>query len=665
MSVSNNEINRIKNYINVFYTSFISDENTSYMFKYMEDISQYVSNPNINDSIDNNYSNLIKKMFLLNIDKVNPIFNTTLVDVVTTENGFFIFNTTKLLVEIFIQYTKYMDNTYDYFAEFTNVTKIHILSDNEFISNTTKVIRSPEYASGLLRIYVASSSIDITFDKTIDTYNRNYLLNKEDVIKNHLFYILNMTINNAKTQIYALTIYYTLVLQYIDFYRKSENFLLNNCTGDECLSYCDKLNEVLVNLNNITNSLNVIDDINNTSTLLDNSLNNYTDDDRSFKYDNCKYKYVCPNIIIELPENTLFENENVIEDEYSVIIGSNSYQIINHNLNIKKNIKYLNTITLFASGLKCNNMDVPIIKNITKGDSVSIQINKKNIRDFKLDYNNSTKRLNKYNKNIELNKKNINQDYELYNLNKNKDDLLNTQIYIYICLYIIITLFLFSALTTNENGNKRMLIIFLYIFIFILLYVNKYIYNKYISEFNSEFKFSRLLETFIDTEENNGSSCSNLRSDVERINYLQYISNIFTINSCEYLKLAINSLPSLETIDLYKRISKSLKNEKSSFRKYNNYYDKKNTSSKEKIEILKHNIISKTSLLDLITLIYLVVVSAYIIYMFFPEYIIICIVITLILIIYLIMVYINDIVSPVRTYSKNKYWGSPSKTLFV
>jgi len=154
-------------------------------------------------------------------------------------------------------------------------------------------------------------------------------------------------------------------------------------------------------------------------------------------------------------------------------------------------------------------------------------------------------------------------------------------------------------------------------------------------------------------------TCSNLASTISTANKVSFLNNstaIF-INYALGVLVSYNMyLSTIDSMDLFKRLSGSMKNELASYKDQEISYKLKADANNKTIDLTKHDMIFKTSLLSMITNIACVICALFAMYMSYPEYLKIYLIITGIIVFYCVYKFYYSILHPVRTRARNKYW---------
>ena len=151
-------------------------------------------------------------------------------------------------------------------------------------------------------------------------------------------------------------------------------------------------------------------------------------------------------------------------------------------------------------------------------------------------------------------------------------------------------------------------------------------------------------------------ACENLGSDSNKQTFAENQITIFI----EYLKEIFVSyhiyLTTLDSTDLFRRISGSMRGEHKTFKEHREIYKYKNMINDKTIDIMKHEMIVKTAIVTMITLMFLIITAVYLAFTYKPEFIKAYLIIAGIFGILNIYIFIKAIIQPTRTKARNNYW---------
>lgn len=159
-----------------------------------------------------------------------------------------------------------------------------------------------------------------------------------------------------------------------------------------------------------------------------------------------------------------------------------------------------------------------------------------------------------------------------------------------------------------------------------------------------------------------------IEAEIQRLNEDQKKTVIGVVNNtiAEYLTDALTkfmiALLSSQSNDLYKTITGSLKNEIMSFKDHEKAYKYKIESDEKSLDIMKHEMIQKTGLINFLSVSFLIVAIIVLIYVYIDSdnYNNILIGIVVVLLVINSYQYWYTVLHPTRTNARNKYWYSLS-----
>lgn len=676
---TNIDIISIKFLISSLYSSCLIDNKD--IFSYMSDITDQ-------SSTSNKFNEMIQKIFTLDIktgeglilDNTNGTANLTKFEYIL-----------ELLISFLSQIKNIINNIENYKEKFKTLTTIIITSisiSGAEIANTKAdasaafpdpttitlpTIRTSDYnASGRTYGYNGSTTFK-EYNKstpknlTIVQNDLNNNTNWEKILEYHAYYILNMTQDNAKVQIHALVGYYKLVQYYFKVYKYSEELIFRTSLTYTAAAGLTPEQGTLVTLCNYL-EINLTDLINNINEYV--TVETSSSENENIKKSGriFKVKNITNPIIISVEGTPALTDTFKIYDNYDNYVFKYNYTQNSKDYTLK--IPIINVIIesgvitkiilddkYFKLPLKMAELDKDISVNDATGQYPitvnSISIVDKDLYSLKSEYLLTGKELKKNNENIEKYRKDINDTVSKFNINSNKNDILNIQINIYYCIYgIIIFILIGLNLYQFTNNIKQIISLIVIVIIIILILINYYIQNKYIEEFKENF-FTTL-------------TCKGLKTNESIANKVTYINNYintFVPNTKVYLNNLMAYLPLLDSYDLYKKLSKSMKKEKKDFNNIEKEYYNKNINAIENTSMMRDEIINKSAYINLISYTFLIISLLYLSYLLIPDYIKLSVFIGLLLFIIIMWIYIYNIKETVRRNSNNKYWIKPSENI--
>lgn len=668
MTITNHEIEGIKKALNTLYKTYILDH--KYVFNYLKDITDKSTH-------SNKFNEFIQDLFIGNIDESNPIIINS-VSVGTFNNNI---SATKSSIpdtyndnaKMFIQLVDIFYIIYSTLLDLlnTNAKSSDLLNtltevDISYFENDSYAEPSDDFKK--ITFKVDTRKITGTFDTRNFTLNQDgigsNLVNKSQIeyissvpkintnyssiIFNHLYYILNMSSINAKVQLNTIIHLYRIVKEI--FYFRA----LNEILFDSNLTHSDNENNgkmgVIINeLNNAqTDLITLIADLEDVSTT----------DLREISELELKITSQ-PNersIIVSKADNT-----NII---YSETFNKYKFVLKSTDGNVSKSIKKFIFTDIDVDGKKVKALasieletsDNKFFATYGEGgtEEKTFQLSKKTLIDFKSEYIESGLKLREINENIEDYKKKVNKTVDIYTKNKLRSDKLYIQTIIYYVLFGLFTLVNISVMIFEQlDGYKHLIIIVMIGIVISMIMYTSFNKESYIEPFTNR-------ETVniqnIDIPDNSTAS---------RDNVIQKHTTIFNTNILTYLSNAIVYIPSIETMDLYSKITYAIKKEKQSFTNIEDAYFLRSKQAKESTNLLKHDLISTYSVMNLISYLYLIATILYFLYLVHPEGIKFYLFIAFIWYFFIIWIYYVNVEQPVRVNSSNKYWIKPAEKVLI
>jgi hypothetical protein len=167
------------------------------------------------------------------------------------------------------------------------------------------------------------------------------------------------------------------------------------------------------------------------------------------------------------------------------------------------------------------------------------------------------------------------------------------------------------------------------------------------------------------TQRTNAPNCNNVDTEPEKftlVNYHNEIISALLIALCAKIKIYVTKL---DSIDVYLKLSGSLKNEQRTFEDHASKFKMKEEINSKSIDIMKHQMIEKTGYMNLLSISVFVIVIIYTLYVINPEYLQVYLIVGLILLLINMAIYYIIILHPVRTRARNKYWLKPSQSVLL
>lgn len=638
---SNPSLNEFTNMLKAYHTNFFIDN---------KEILNYLQN--IKTEGGNFFDSIVKKIFRLEINKEGVLLfrkNNKNTDIANRYDK--IFSTILVAIETLFYISK---TNKDYADIYKGIYNIKIITDTPS-QNIAKLLKSINdsmatkyrFDSNVLYIYTNQYATNIDFDKYKFKPILNNNIDNITIIKNYLYFMTSFNEYNLKSQLHSFYYYYMLIKEFGLFYFFSEIIIdsgSNNIT-------CDYFNNIFsVKLKEYKNTIDsLISSVGKNTVLLE--VNAKCIDD-------------CPILLDILytksEEYIIVEKDNIFSENYYVTLNDKNYEILNISYIDIPNVDYykvVKNITLKATSE--NTKDCTIqgsypTASINKNQTKLIQIYSKTISDMRKDFINSGIQLKSLNSDIEKSKNKINKMVKDYNKQNSININIDLRLQIYNIILIIITIvFLLLYFINFQQTIKIYTSCAILTIIIIMLIVNYYLKYDYIEHFNVP-----TVGTTVDS-----TACSQIKVNSPINTKITFINNNIA-KFTEYTNSIMVSfhiyMSTIDSLDLFKKMSGSLKNELKTFAEHENYYKYKQSINKNTIDIMKHDMIENTGYINMITFIFLILSVYFICYYYKPEYINEYNIITVILLIINICIYYFVIIQPVRTKSRNKYWMKPS-----
>jgi hypothetical protein len=646
---TNTDLVNLNNTLKTFYNSYISDN--KYYLNYLADIT----NKSLTD--ENKFNRKIQQLFLLNIndvttliiDKTNP---TSLMD----EGLGSILDEINLILESF---NNFISTDNDCVKNYNNIKSITLVSANA----ATGVINS--------NVLTLTNNFTIlttgTFYKNGDTkhpyVNRIDSMNNQTIIKNLIYYLLNMTQFNIKIQVNALLGYYKLVKHYYDIYKHSEELMFTPkgiAQSNPLTAICTAINTSITDLITDANSYIVVESFVEKFTVTPPDLKNGCLISSATNKSSGKLISINPfriklttytvsaDGLVKTYSDYLKINCKIFDiTDYVLVYDSKRIPIKSCEFEENDNGKYISSIVLDDYDSQSANASNIFTLKINNVFDATLYFDKKNLGDLKKDFVSGGEKLKENNMNIENYRKQINKTVNVFKRNEERLNILNIQLNIYYCVYgIIIFTLIGLANYPMLNRTKQLIVLAIIVIVIIMIIVNYFIQSRYIEEFKENFFVTPV--------------CADLVSTYDKITYIQNIINTFLPQSKLYLSNLMAYLPLLDSFDLYKQLTTSIKKEKKTFNNIQNYYFNKEKEAIEYTQLLNQQVLNKSSYIFLISYIFLVISLVYLSYLVIPDYIKLFLFIGLLFVIFILWIYIYNTVDIVRTNSYNKYWIKPS-----
>lgn len=198
------------------------------------------------------------------------------------------------------------------------------------------------------------------------------------------------------------------------------------------------------------------------------------------------------------------------------------------------------------------------------------------------------------------------------------------------------------------------------------LILNQSVANLAVAPFNFGNNTSSIKVERDDITSVSTSTCQNMNlgasSLSDRVNFVNNNLTIMTTYCLEVLQRMNYYIYTFASVDIIRKLSGSMKNEQMTFRTYRDMYKYKEDSSRKTVDIMKHEIIGKNALIQMLSISALIIGAIYIVYTYNPRYATFYMILGAILLVINLYIYYLTIVQPVRTKARNKYWLKPSTT---
>jgi len=362
---------------------------------------------------------------------------------------------------------------------------------------------------------------------------------------------------------------------------------------------------------------------------------------------------LCP-IVLDMEENEMIiDMFSQLNDNYVIIIGGETYDILTASYveNAEKTGKRVQTITVKATSSQaksCNISNPMPVLDIPKNRLISVMVRQKNIIDLRKEYISTGQDLREMNISIDKSKNKINSLSSASQKQKEHIRTINTRMYIYIAI-IAIFMMMYIVGSTVKNGRKFRLNIGIISFL-VLAIMNTF--NYIVPTYS--------IESFVNSP--GTKNCNELGSGSaisDRVKFIQDNIGILTTYTLDILLSYHLQLSTLDSEDLFKSISNSMQNERSTYSQHKNVYNTRVKSNKAYIDLEKHELNEKSQFVYFMSLTFLIISMLYIMYAFDDQYAILYLIAAAILLFIVLYQYYYAILHPVRSRSRNKYWRKP------
>lgn len=489
---------------------------------------------------------------------------------------------------------------------------------------------------------------------TLDTNNMiGYGIESErNELLNYFYFLTRFQSFNMKSQLYAFHYFMDIASEFIEFFYKSQLLLTPNINNSATRSMiCDYFtNNMSINLINkrtdIDNKINV-----NTTDEAVLATNNILISDKRYNVvkdnDNCG---VTLNIIQALEDNIGAKLNN--PDNFVCKIGETFFDILSIESIATDNNKYNIIIKLKAYTNQCSTKshfpnDYRLFNHT--GNQLSATILFKTLNDIRKQYVNSGKDLRQLNLNIMKSKSKINF---IANKSKQQSDIIshvNTRLIV--CSVIVAAVATVYAVSyfAGDPKIKTYGVLLSFVVAVLMNIVNMY--------FNSKLS----IEEF-----ENQATCASFTSNSSLSSRQQFVNNnsMIFMNYIFDLMMSYQAyISSLDTIDLFGKMSNSLTSEKKAFIEYDKMYKQRIANNSSSIDIMRHEALFRTGIINLMSSFLLLTTMTFLMHFIEPRFSRIYIYIFAILAVYIIIAYFFTVRKRVKTKSDNKYWFKISDSI--
>jgi hypothetical protein len=667
---SNTKLNEVKSMFSTFYNNFFFDNKD--ILGYLNDIT--APGGNVFDAT-------AKKILCLEINKNGEqLFRKNNQDTALAIKYDLVMSSIYAVIQSLIHIVRTSNNYYDIYQNIQKVKLLNTPASTE-VARILKVIDpnlETKYMLDTDTLYIYDTSvINLVFNKIGYKYKEHMYDNitDDEIVSNNIFFMLSLNEYSLKSQLFAYY-YYIIILKLFSLFYYNSEYLIDSGTTD---SICEYFNNEFISI--------FIDLKNTVDAMISASGQNAT-----LKEYNALCTGVCPislDIIYAEDEDAnnliILNKEASIGDEYVVMIEQ---QITDIATNTIQRITYtyeINNAT-YISGVEFNYLKIPktiILKatsteargcniegtypsiNIMQNETKLIKLRQKTVSDMRRDYILNGKELGSLNSNIIKSKDKINRMVKNYDKQFSMNKGIHMQMNIYKWIFIILSIIFIILFLGNFSEYIKLTTSYaIFVLILIMLIINYYIKYDYIEPFEvSTPSTSTSTASTVDTTE-----CAVLTSSSPIANRLNFVQNNMT-SFVEYaLQLVVAYhlyLSSLDSLDLFKKMSGAMKTEMYTFKEHEKYYKYKEKMDNKTIDILKHDMIANTGYINMLTFMFLIITIFCICYFYNPEYIKSYIIIALVLCAINLSIYYLIVLRPVRTHARNNYWSKPSQATMV
>ncbi len=661
---------RVQQILNVLYTNYLFDN---------KEIVRFLSNV---DNIDsgNVFEQITKKIMSLKVpyydtpnDKYLFLKDNGDVRITQLDN----YKKTLYPIIVLAEVLKNIieTNTGDYKDKYAKIDKVEFLLSN--ITGGTSISNSSiDYlieSNSTLKIYVSSGDYrnyieSLNYDKYSYRYNSAEGIDRGLAAKNLIHFMMKFEPYNMLSQLYVFYFILKIIEEYLKFYEKAETVIQGrNINSSNCTEYFNNQGQFKIYQNNF----------NNLESNIDSKI---TGDTYQTVISTAFYvSQTCPMSI--RPSADMWINASIdLKNDYVIVHNNIEYTIQDANYTNptssqvdKQGQKMVSNMIVNAKANNANGPEsdscskytaitsitgIPDIMNPSStSTSYQFSFRLKTADNLKSDYGNISGELEDLNEQIAKSRDKINKQVKSYTARQDiiKSLDLRQNIY-YVVFGIIGVIILVLLLVDTKQSIKVYSGFFIALVLLTMNIINYYMKYDYIEHFITSYTVPEGTGQELAC---NSINISTLQS--ERIRFINQHIPTFTTNVYEVLEKVKLYAGSANTKDIFKKISASLKEEKHTFEKHAETYKYKEDANKKSIENMKHEMISKSGFINLLSISSFVIVLIYVLYVIAPSYINIYLTVGIILILINMAIYFLVILHPVRTKARNKYWSKPSK----
>jgi hypothetical protein len=495
-------------------------------------------------------------------------------------------------------------------------------------------------------------------------FNTSQSASTDDIIRNYCKFMLSFSPLNLKRQLYTFYYLVEVLFECFRYYDHTETFIARSSQGPTC-DYFDfsKLNHYAAKLLNI-------EEILNTNITIASQDNSYGNTLKGKVIATCPVKFEFPDTSSITSMNGQVINKKYHSkrisardyEKYLIEVSSTTFPFERHEI---KEINYLTTtsnimtdLSIKAQTSTCTGSDSNSTyktMNVVQNQELDVKILNKTADNLKEDLYNVGSKLNILNQNIQDSKDKINSQVKTYDAQNSILKALDTRQYIYYVIYAIISVLIIILLLIDTQQSIKLYASLVFALALLAINIVNY-YYKY--DYIEPFAISA-------TQRTNAPNCNNVDTEPEKftlVNYHNEIISALLIALCAKIKIYVTKL---DSIDVYLKLSGSLKNEQRTFEDHASKFKMKEEINSKSIDIMKHQMIEKTGYMNLLSISVFVIVIIYTLYVINPEYLQVYLIVGLILLLINMAIYYIIILHPVRTRARNKYWLKPSQSVLL